>query len=474
MSDAPDLIVSKEVKEYKKYMGQVSPEKIVERVGKSFHPKQKEIAKYFEKPLLDTWDIMTLLISRRWGKTYLNQGIATSDLLTPNSKIMLVAFSSSLAELWFQDILSNLLKIKELDGKVKWEKKKGYIYIPELNTSLQVSSYLNFDTLGIGRQFCKIYIDEGFLIPIDYQEAIINMLMPTMSTYGSQEGIRNGKLIIISTPRGTATGSLFGRYFLSGMRGEKGFLSFTYDIYTSPFLTKEEIQHIKDNTPPEIWAQEYLCHFTKTTKTIMRNFDKDKHIIRLTDSQIRDMIHHCDVVVSMDFGIVDGSGHSVVLYNNKTETYYLIDEYYIQGQIAYDFINLTKNKMVDFAKKFDVPFESIIFLRDPANLDAGTMASRMFDLTIHKAKNNRTAGIDYVNQILQGKGENGVPRLFISDKCPIHISQMEYAEFKIVAGQVSNQFGKDHLLGSHFECLQTLIYATYTHNKTSHSSFIIS
>jgi hypothetical protein len=126
----------------------------------------QEIAKYFEKPLLDTWDIMTLLISRRWGKTYLNQGIATSDLLTPNSKIMLVAFSSSLAELWFQDILSNLLRIKELDGKVKWEKKKGYIYIPELNSSLQVSSYLNFDTLGIGRQFCKIYIDKGILVHI--------------------------------------------------------------------------------------------------------------------------------------------------------------------------------------------------------------------------------------------------------------------------------------------------------------------
>ena len=32
MSEAPDLIISKEVREYKKYMGQVSPEKIVEKV----------------------------------------------------------------------------------------------------------------------------------------------------------------------------------------------------------------------------------------------------------------------------------------------------------------------------------------------------------------------------------------------------------------------------------------------------------
>lgn len=468
-----EIIVSEEVRGYKQYMGSVSPEKISEKITKTLHPKQKEIAKYFENPLFNTFDTMVLLISRRWGKTYLSQAMATADMLTPNSKIMLVAFSTSLAENWWQDILTNLLSIKELDGKVKWEKKKGTISIPELNTFLQISSYLNFDTAGIGRQFCKIYIDEGFLIPPEAQESIVNMLSPTMSNYGSQNGVRNGKLIIISTPRGTATGSLFGRYFLKGLQGEKGFVSFTYDIYTSPFLTPEEIEYIRLTTPPEIFAQEFLVQFTKTTKTIMRNFNKDIHVISITETTIRNMIHHCDILVAMDWGVNDGNGLSLVLYNNKNKTYYVVDEHYKKGEISYDFIKGSKQRLQDFCSKYEVPFNSVIWIGDPANLDARTTANKMFDLSITKAKNARTAGIDYVNEILQGVGEDPTPRLYISDQCEVHIRMMEYAEFKSVNGQVSNQFARDTMFETHFECLQTLIYATFTHYKTSNSSFII-
>ena len=51
----------------------------------------------------------------------------------------------------------------------------------------------------------------------------------------------------------------------------------------------------------------------------------------------------------------------------------------------------------------------------------------------------------------------------------------EYAEFKVIAGVISNQFGKDpSARASHYECCVTTVYALYTHNKTSHSSFIIS
>ena len=93
---------------------------------------------------------------------------------------------------------------------------------------------------------------------------------------------------------------------------------------------------------------------------------------------------------------------------------------------------------------------------------------------MHNAKNNRDAGIDYLNQILQGNGEAKIPKLYISDKCEVHISQLEYAEFKAVSGVMSNQFAKDPIRDSHYDVLQTLIYATFTHYKTSHSSFIIS
>lgn len=64
----------------------VSPKAVAEILGTPLHEGQAEIAKYFEQPLIQTFDHMTLLLSRRWGKTFLSQAIATSFMLTPHSK----------------------------------------------------------------------------------------------------------------------------------------------------------------------------------------------------------------------------------------------------------------------------------------------------------------------------------------------------------------------------------------------------
>lgn len=474
MSEAKQLITSKDILEFRKYQGTISPIAVAEMLGQPLHKIQADIAKYFEKPLIDTWHEATWLMSRRLGKSYLGIKIATSLMLTPYSKIALIAHSTSLSEVWFKEILNDLMSIPEIRDKVTWEKKNGIIEIKELNTLFICCSYLNADTKLIGKSFNFILKDEFFLVDKIYQEEIYNLVTPTTANFGSFEGIKYAKQVILSTPRGTITGSHSGRAYLKGLNKEKGFISFKHDIYESPFLTEEEIELIKQTTPESVWLQEFCCCFTRQEASVAREFDKNKHVIYISDKMIRDMIHYCDIIVALDTGVRDGNAFSLVLYNNKTETYYAIAEHYKQGEIVYDFIKNAKDTAMAFCKKFEVPFNRVYFFIDPSSSEAKLQANKLFDLTMHNAKNNRDAGIDYLNQILQGNGEAKIPKLFISDKCEVHISQLEYAEFKAVSGVMSNQFAKDPIRDSHYDVLQTLIYATFTHYKTSHSSFIIS
>lgn len=476
MSEAPEkqIILTPQVINFRKHQGMVSPKAVAEILGTPLHEGQAEIAKYFEQPLIQTFDHMTLLLSRRWGKTFLSQAIATSFMLTPHSKIMICCFSTSLADVWHSEVLKQLMAIPQLEGKIEWSKKEGIIKIEELNSSLIVCSYLNAQARGVGKSINLLVVDEGMLIDSHYQEELYNMLMPTMSNFGSNNGIKYGKLLVISTPRGTATGSLFARNYLKGVRGEEGYVSFKKDIYTSPFLTLEEIEALRQATPADAFAQEYLVQWTRTNATVARNFNKDKHIIHISKQMIKDMIHHCDIIVAADTGVRDGNAFSTVLYNNKTETYYVVAEHYQQNEITYDFIKIMKDTMLKFCKTYEVPFEQIIFFADPSSLEMRLQSNKLFDLTIHKAKNNRDGGIDYLNQTLQGKGDAQIPQLYISDACEVHISQLEYAEFKAVSGIMSNQFAKDYLRNSHYDVLQCLIYALFSHHKTANNSFIIS
>ena len=474
MSETKQLITSKDILEFRKYQGTISPIAVAEMLGQPLHKIQIDIAKYFEKPLIDTWHEATWLMSRRLGKSYLGIKIATTLMLTPYSKVALIAHSTSLSDTWFRDILKDLLSIPEIKDKVVWEKKAGIIEIPELNTLFVCCSYLNAVTRLIGKSFGYILKDEHFLIDNHYQDEIYNLVTPTTANFGSRDGIKYAKQVILSTPRGVITGSHSGRTYIKGLNKEKGFLSFKHDIYESPFLTDDEIELIKETTPNSVWLQEFCCEFSRQESTVAREFDRNKNVIPIPTQKKKDKIQYCDVIVACDTGCRDGNAYVLVLYNNKTETYYSVAEHYQQNEITYDFIKTMKNTVESFCKTYEISLDSVLIYFDPSSLEARIQCNKLFDLTVHKAKNNRDAGIDYLNQSLQGLGTAQIPQLYISDECEVTVSQLEYAEFKPVGGIMSNQFAKDPLRNSHYDVLQCLIYALFSHHKTSHSSFIIS
>ena len=474
MEVTKELVITPEIQQYRESLGRVSPILVAELLGTPLHEGQKEIAQYFEAPLVHTWSHLTVLIARRWGKTFLGEDIATTLMLTPHSHILVICHSTSLSDVWYKSILRNLMKIPSIKDKVTYDKKAGIIEILEMNTILVCCSYLNADSRAIGKSFSHILKDEHFLVPAIDQEEIHNLISPTQANYGSKDGIAYGKTVIFSTPRNTMLGTHAGRTFHKGLEGHKGYVSFKRTIYDSPFLTPEEIEHIKQTTDKDSFNQEYLCEFTSTQRTVFRNFNKDKHIIKLTESQLRDMMPHCELIVALDFGIIDGNGATIALYNNKRDCYYVIDEYYAKDEVTYDFLKVMRNKLGEWCNTLETKFNNILWLYDSSALEAARIAMKEFNLALNKASNKRAEGIDHVNKLLQGAGDAQVPKLYFRDTCKTHISMFEHAEYKVVNGTITTQFAKDQSeRQSHFECAVTTVYICYTHFKMAHNTTIV-
>lgn len=140
------VLVTPEVQRFKEGLGTLSPIKVAEMLGTPLHDVQKNIAKYFERPIIDTWDTAVWLMSRRLGKSYLATKIMVTLLLTNESKVALCSHSTSLSDETYNNILRDLLSIPAIKDKVKSYKKEGIIEIPTLNTRVITASYLNSES----------------------------------------------------------------------------------------------------------------------------------------------------------------------------------------------------------------------------------------------------------------------------------------------------------------------------------------
>ena len=140
------ILITPEVQRFKENLGSLSPIKVADMLGTPLHNVQQNIAKYFEKPLIDTWDTAVWLMSRRLGKSYLATKIMVTLMLCPESRISLCSHSTSLSDETYNNILRDLLSIPSIKDKVKSYKKEGIIEIPSFNTRVITASYLNAES----------------------------------------------------------------------------------------------------------------------------------------------------------------------------------------------------------------------------------------------------------------------------------------------------------------------------------------
>ncbi|MFT3908326.1 MAG: terminase family protein [Ferruginibacter sp.] len=186
-----------------------------------------------------------LMCGRRWGKTLVSRIIAIRHFLerkriaiiTPEFKL-----SKELArELmgYFKNDVRKALGIDYNQSDLRITTSKGGV--------IQFFSGENVDAIR-GYKFHYVIIDEASKIP-DLRSAWHGAIRPTLSDY-------KGKALFISTPRGQ---DFFHSLYLKGQLGENDFASWQFASNTNPHFSDEEFEAARQETPTELFSQEYLA-----------------------------------------------------------------------------------------------------------------------------------------------------------------------------------------------------------------------
>lgn len=82
---------------------------------------------------------------------------------------------------------------------------------------------------------------------------------------------RKPKILYLSTPNGKQN-AYYNKY-LEGLEGKR-IRTLVNDIYSDPFITKEEIEQLRKSTPPLAWQQEYEVKFLDNALTALEGFER--------------------------------------------------------------------------------------------------------------------------------------------------------------------------------------------------------
>jgi predicted phage terminase large subunit-like protein len=103
----------------------------------------------------------------------------------------------------------------------------------------------------------KLTIDEAALLKEGVWDEV---LRPTLAD-------RQGSANLIFTPKGH---NYVYHLYQRGLKGDDGYKSFHFPSHTNPFLKQSELDEIKRNTHPNVFAQEYMAEFISDVGAIIK------------------------------------------------------------------------------------------------------------------------------------------------------------------------------------------------------------
>ena len=240
---------SKEMLAYRQYAGTIDIHKFADMIDNPLHDIQKKISSLFMGEQRKEWWYLSLLASRRIGKTRGLTVIGASELMIPFSNVGIIGPSMSVAKEFF-NFISRYLKHLQQQGHIKEFRasiSELHIHIPETGSNLYIASQTTFEDRLVGKALSMLIFDESFLQEDRFVSEAIDVLVPAGANYGTYEnGIPVMKVVSISTPRNRPTATRVGRNHLKGMYpNNEGYKSFKYTIYDSPFIDEKGIEALK-------------------------------------------------------------------------------------------------------------------------------------------------------------------------------------------------------------------------------------
>lgn len=284
--------------------------------------KQRDVYRSMKE---DPHDVVCILISRRFGKSFIDCLLATETCIKTEGAIVKYACPQQrMVKTIIKPIMREILNDCPDELKPEWkEQDKVYSFPNGSEIQIAGTDNGNAENLRGGAAHLLICDEAGFMDDLDY--VVNSILLPTTDT-------TNGRLVLTSTPNYKDPSHEFHESFVFPMEAEDRLIKYT--IHESPMVDDKRIQKIISRYPggaenPKFRC-EYLCEIPRSAEfSVIPEFDGE-----VKETSVCDEIKvppYYDSYVSMDVGFKDLTVALFGYYDFREAQLVILDELVMNG-----------------------------------------------------------------------------------------------------------------------------------------------
>jgi len=272
----------------------------------------------------DETDVSCILISRRFGKSFVNCILAVETCIKQSDAIVKYACPKQrMVTTIIKPIMRLILKDCPEDLKPEW-KSQDKVYAFPNGSEIQVSGTDNGNAENLRGGYAQLLIcdEAGFMDDLDY--VVNSILLPTTDT-------TDGRLVLTSTPNYKDPMHEFHENFVFPMEASGRLVKYT--LFDSPMVDEGKIKKIISRYPmgesdPKFKC-EYMCEIPRDTElTVVPEFLKNKDSIVTEELEAPEFY---DAYVSMDVGFRDLTVTLFAYYDFLNAQIVILDEIVMNG-----------------------------------------------------------------------------------------------------------------------------------------------
>jgi hypothetical protein len=388
------------------------------------------------------FEVITLACGRRFGKSELMSTIASTELLIPEARVLLITPTFANAKAIYDKvelaIIKKGLKIVSKDSKL-------LTFTLEYNQTIICATPKSIANV-LGFKYSLVIFDESQDVSglMDIWE---NKILPAQADYGLQDnGYMYSKTMFIGTVRDFDND--FYIPFERGLNGLHGYISFNFPTSANPYISSEFLEKKKLTLPKKTFDMEYGGIWQSLQDAIVYySFDPEVNVIPATEYQ--NIFQRAGMsLVAIDFGFSDNTGLLLAVVEKLSGTITIIGEY-VEEQLSLE------EHVKNFKEKESILLPGMTPLRyaDPSAAQTIHDMASTYQYYTSPAQNKIYEGIDKVNALFYNK------KLFILDSCTELIGEIKNLSWQ----NAKTKTVKRSKRYKHFDlALSTLRYLVYT------------
>ena len=284
--------------------------------------KQKDVYKILKE---DPYDVSCLLISRRFGKSFINCVLSTETCINTAGAIVKYACPQQrMVKTIIKPIMRIILEDCPDHLKPDWHEQDKVYRFPN-GSEIQIAGTDNGNAENLRGGYANLCIldEAGFMDDLDY--VVNSILLPTTDT-------TDGRLVLTSTPNYKDPNHEFHESFVFPLDAANRIIKYT--VYESPMVNEKKIQKIIERYPGGVdnpkFRCEYLCEIPRSSElTVIPEFNEEmRNKVINNDIQIPPFY---DAYVSMDVGFRDLTVALFGYYDFQNAQIVILDELVLNG-----------------------------------------------------------------------------------------------------------------------------------------------